>query len=506
MGLRNSSVALIMYFINLILQFYSRKIFLDYLGTEILGLNTTATNILQFLNLAELGISSAVSFSLYEPLSKGDTFAINEIVSLQGYIYRRIASIIIIGALIIMCFFPWIFDKMTLPLWYAYLSFGVLLFSSLLGYFVNYKQVLLSANQQEYKILCSYKVSMLLKIIFQMIVLSYFENGYIWWAILELLFTVIASFWLHKITKKNFPFLNGTIHNIKDLKAKYKEIEVKIKQLFFHKSAGFVLLQTSPLILYAYTNLTEVTLYQNYMIVYFGFLGLMNAIFNGLTASIGNLNACEPHKMLPIFKELFSLRFYFCVLICFLFFTLTPDFVKLWLGEEYVLSKTTLFLLDMMLFISILRLTVENYIQSLGLFSDVWAPITELLLNVGCSVLLGYFWCLNGILTGALISLFLIVMLWKPYFLFSRGLRQKTGIYVRLLIKHLIIGVITCLIMCLLNNYMKVDVSDWFALIGYSFLNLIAFSVIMIALMLLTHCDAYSFLGRINSLVKYRHK
>lgn len=39
-----------MYFVNLVLQFFSRKIFLDYLGTEILGLNTTATNLLQFLN------------------------------------------------------------------------------------------------------------------------------------------------------------------------------------------------------------------------------------------------------------------------------------------------------------------------------------------------------------------------------------------------------------------------------------------------------------------------
>lgn len=502
MSLKNSSVALIMYLIDAVLQFYSRKIFLDYLGTDILGLNTTVTNILQFLNIAELGISSAVSFSLYEPLSKGDRTAINEIVSLQGYIYKRIASIIIIGAVIVMCFFPFIFEKIKLPLWYAYLSFSVLLFSSLLGYFVNYKQVLLSASQQEYKILFSYKASMLLKIMFQMIALSYLEDGYIWWAILEACFALIASLWLHHVTKRNFPFLDISIRNIKQLRSKYKKIETKIKQLFFHKLAGFALLQTSPLILYAYTNLTEVTLYQNYMIIYLGFVGLMNAVFKGLTASIGNVNACEPYKMLPIFKELFSLRFYLCMLICFLFFTLSPDLVRLWLGKEYVLDKTTLLLLTIMLSISILRLTIENYVHSLGIFSDIWAPITEMILNVGCSILLGYFWGLNGILSGALVSLILIVMLWKPYFLFSKGLKESPGIYVKLFIKHLFIGAMSLLVMYLLNTYIKIEVFGWLTLIWRSLVNLIVFSVIIITLMLLAHCEICSFFKRIKFIFK----
>ena len=45
---KNSTVALALFTVNLILQFYSRKIFLDYLGAEVLGLNTTASNLLQF--------------------------------------------------------------------------------------------------------------------------------------------------------------------------------------------------------------------------------------------------------------------------------------------------------------------------------------------------------------------------------------------------------------------------------------------------------------------------
>lgn len=159
-SLRNSVVALLIFAINLILQFFSRKIFIDYLGTEVLGLNTTATSLFQFLNLAELGVGTAITYALYRPLETKDYNAVNEIVSVQGWLYRKIATVVIVGCIILMIFFPLIFDKMELPLWYAYTSFGVLLFSSLLSYFVNYKQIVLSASQKEYKIQSSYRVAL----------------------------------------------------------------------------------------------------------------------------------------------------------------------------------------------------------------------------------------------------------------------------------------------------------------------------------------------------------
>ena len=83
-----------------------------------LGLNTTATNLLGFLNLAELGISAAISYTLYTPLFQKDYETINEIVAVQGWLYRRIAYIVLAGGAVLMCFFPWIFAKMELPFCY----------------------------------------------------------------------------------------------------------------------------------------------------------------------------------------------------------------------------------------------------------------------------------------------------------------------------------------------------------------------------------------------------
>ena len=140
-SIRNSVVAVLFQVITLTIGFFSRKIFIDYLGAEVLGLSSTASSLLGFLNLAELGIGSAISVTLYKPLFERDRETIKEIIAIQGWLYRNIALFIIGGSVVLMCFFPLIFAKMELPLWYAYVTFSVFLFSSMLGYFVNYKMM-----------------------------------------------------------------------------------------------------------------------------------------------------------------------------------------------------------------------------------------------------------------------------------------------------------------------------------------------------------------------------
>ena len=71
-SLKNSTVALGFYVVSLALQFVSRRVFIKYLGSEVLGLNTTAVSLLQFLNLAEMGIGAAIAFTLYKPIAEND--------------------------------------------------------------------------------------------------------------------------------------------------------------------------------------------------------------------------------------------------------------------------------------------------------------------------------------------------------------------------------------------------------------------------------------------------
>lgn len=487
------------YVINLALQFFSRKIFLEYLGSEILGLNTTAMNLLQFLNLAELGISSAVGFTLYKPIHDGDRQTINEIVTLQGHLYRRIAWILIAGAAVLMCFFPWIFAKMELPLWYAYASFGVLLFSALLGYFVNFRQIVLSASQQDYKVIYSYKSVMLLKVAFQMFAVWRLTDGYVWWLVFETLFATIASWTLHRMTVKTFPFLKPIGESFGVLRARYPEFTTKIKQLFFHKIGLFALTQSSPLIIYAYASLNTVTLYGNYILITTGIQSLVGAIFNSMSAGVGNLVAeGNRDKIIGVFDELFSIRFLIAATLCYCTYTLTPPFISLWIGPHYLLPASTLILVVWLLFISLVRLTVDSFINAYGLFSDIWAPATEATLNIGLSILLGHFYGLNGIITGVIISQVVIVLLWKPYFLFTRGLTGFMVRYWQTFTIHIIIGLPIALASIWIVNRIPIDAaSGLLPFLLMAAINLAVYSIALYAVLYLFVSGMRAFTRRI---------
>lgn len=438
-GLKNSKVALLFYVLEMALGFVSRTVFIRYIGANVLGLNTTANNLLQFLNLAELGIGTAVAFSLYKPLADDNRQAISEIISIQGWLYRRIALIVAGGAIVLMAFFPIFFKKMDLPLWYAYASFGVLLYTALLTYYFNYKQVILTASQQEYKIAYSYKSVMLARSLAQILAMAFLPHGYVWWLVLQVAFSTAATISLQRMVNHTFPYLRGVTADVsKDLRKKYAVIITKIKQLFFHKVASYVLLQTSPLIIYAYANLTLVAIYGNYMLIVLGITMLMQSVFNGVAAGVGDLIANgDKGRIVAVFKEIFTSRFLIATTFCYCLYMLADQFVILWIGPGYLLPTSTLLVIIAIMYMQLMRTVVDNFIQGYGMFADVWAPVTEAVVNISLSILLGYFFGITGILSGVLISLVLIVGIWKPIYLFRWGMKESLLPYLLLYVKHI---------------------------------------------------------------------
>ena len=342
LSIKNAKVAFLFYLVTGILNFVSRKIFIDHLGAEVIGLNATATNLLNFLNIAELGIGIAISYSLYAPLATKDNETISEIVSVQGYWYRKIGFIILAASLITMCFFPVFFAKMHLPLWYAYACFVALLASSLFSYFWNYRQIVLSADQKQYKITTILQGWKGIKIILQILAVIYLRNGFIYWVLLEFITSVLQTIALNYRINKEYPWLKASPSKGKILQKKYPEIITKTKQLFFHKIGSLVLTQTSPLILYAFTTLTLVAMYDNYLIVIIGITALLNSIFTSIGASVGNLVAQGDKKLIDnIFWELFSIRFLLVSTLCIGVYWMAQPFITLWVGSQYLLDNTS---------------------------------------------------------------------------------------------------------------------------------------------------------------------
>ena len=442
-SLRNSTVALVLQIVSMLVGFFARRVFIRYLGVEVMGLNTTITSILNFLNLAELGISMAISVTLYKPLFERDEKAIREIMALQGRMYRIIGSIVLAGGLVVLFFIPGIFNKSTLPLWYPYSTFCVLLYSSLLWYFFNYKKNLLYADQQNHKVLLCTKLVSLVKQTAQILAVLYLDNGYIWWLAIEAAASTVSTVLVWIIVDRNYPFLREGVDINLSLSRKYPGVIQKIKYIAFHKLGSFALSQSSPIFIYAFTSLSTVGFYGNYILLTTNLTAIFSALSAGLSAGIGNMVAeGEKRLIIKVFRELFSSRMLIVGICCICLWFLTEPFICIWLGSGYLLGRTTLALLICQFFISNTRNVVDDYLVAYGLFQDIWSPVAETILNVGLALVLGSRFGLNGVLLAVLVSQLVIVFTWKPIFLMLKGLKEPYSFYVKLYFK--------CFLPCLL--------------------------------------------------------
>ena len=436
--IQNSKVSLILFVIQILVGFYSSKIFLDYLGDEVIGLNTTLGNILSFLNLAELGIGIAMATSLYKPIHDQDQNTIIDIITVQGILYRRIALILCGLSIPILIVLPFIFPNVECSIIYVYVAYLVFLSGSIFSYLWNYRQVLIQADQKNFKLDPWINAVRFAKIFLQIALLLYTPFGIWGWILAEFVGNVVGVFAINYVLKKEYPWLRQSKESTKVLLQRYQILLKKTKQLFVHKIAGFVLTQTSPLVIYAFVSLTMVTYYSNYMMLIGYCSTILKVIFSGMGASIGNLIA-ENNKRhtMEVFWELFTSRIWIAGVACYALYITIGPFISLWIGNKYLLGENTLLLLIITMFISISRSVIDSFREAYQLFGDIWAPIVEACLNLGGSILFGYLWGLNGVLLGVNLSLILIVLLWKPYYTFRYGMKSSAIPYFIQYILHL---------------------------------------------------------------------
>ena len=438
-SLLNARVNLIFYFLSLALSFFSRKIFLDALGADFMGLIGTLNNLLGFLNLAELGISTAIGYVLYKPLFEHDERKINEIISVFGFIYRRIGFVILSAGCVLACFLPLIFPNNVFDLGVIYFAFFSYLTTSLIGYFANYKQTLLGADQKNYVVTAYFQSAVLIKTLLQMGLVYYTGNYYLWIS-LELLLGITYSIILNWKVNQVYPWLKSEVKQGKLLFKKYPEVTRYTKQLFVHKLGGFVQFQTTPFLVYAFVSLKTVAYYGNYTLIIDKISIFISNLLGSTNAGVGNLIAEGDSKRIQqVFWELMGIRFLIAGTISFALIRLTGAFISLWLGSEYVLPQHILYLIIINSFINYTRGAIDQFTYGYGLFQDTWAPIAEVIINLTVAIVAGHFWGLPGILMGNITSLFLIIVIWKPYFLYSQGFKISVLHYWIGYIKHLLI-------------------------------------------------------------------
>ena len=502
----NIKVGMLFYALSIFLAFFSRKVFLNCLGTEFIGLTGMLLNIMEFLNVTELGIGTSIAYFLYKPLQQDDHKKINEIMSVLAYLYRCIGFIIGIGGFVVSLFLPWWFgnklETTGLPL--VYFAFYSFLASSMIGYVYNYKALLVGANQKQYIVNSYYQTIGIAQSITQILLAYYYHNLYLWIAV-GLFFTIIGITIFNYRIQHLYPWLDINLKEGKRNLRDNPEILKKTRQIFVQKIKNFILYKSDEILVGFLVSVIQVAYYGNYTIITNKLNYFVNIISDGMNAGVGNLVAeGNDANTMKIFWELTAIRFFITGIVIFGLLLFIQSFVCNWFGLQYKLSNLIVYLLVFHIFINLSRGVVEMYISAHGLYSDIWAAWTEVGINIVVTISLAPFLGIAGILLGKIVSVFFIAIFWKPYFLFNQGLRKSVSIYWQgMMPYYLIFFLFTILVLYLQINIIEPLVTNLFQLIGYGLLIYPPIIILYFATLFYTTRGMKYFIARKPKLYNY---
>lgn len=427
--IRNAVVGFGAQLIIILLNFINRTFFIHYLGAEYLGLSGLFSNILSMLSLAELGIGVAISFSLYKPLQEQDIRKTKALMSFYQLAYNVI-GVVILG--LGLCLVPFldrlIKNRPDIPNFtLIYLLF---LANSVVSYFFTYKRSLLSADQKEYLNTINRTLFSIIQCAGQFIVLVFTRN-YLLYLLVVIICTIGSNIRISYQCDKLYPYLK--VNQERLTKEETKTLLKYVGAQLSHKVGGIVVSGTDNVLTTALVNggLVIVGLYSNYLLLINTIKSVITMFFTAVTASVGNLNAeCNTDKSKEVFDKMFFLNMCFYGISTCCIYNLANDFIRLWIGEDYLLSTGILTVIVSNYYISGMRQTCQTYNTTLGLFwNDRFKPWIEALINLVSSVALARYYGFMGILLGTLISTVTTSFWVEPYILYKHGFNMRLGDY-----------------------------------------------------------------------------
>lgn len=447
------------YAVNTILGLVCRMVFTRTLSADYLGISGLFTNILTMLSLAELGIGSAIVYALYKPLATDDQEKIASLVKFYGKCYQVIGVVVAVVGIIIMPFLDLLITEQPEIKESIYLIYVIYLFNTASSYFFSYRSSLLMAAQQNYIVTGVNYIITITQSIFQMIWL-FATHEYIGYLIIQAIGTLIYNFTISYIAKRKFPYI--VAKDIKPLEAEEKRGLIKnVRALVIWKISGLLVNSTDNIIITYFSGLSAVGLSSNYTLLSGTLNSLLNQLFNGITASIGNLNALESKKKkMSMFYAVNLANFWLFGWVAIGIFIVSTDIVHLLFGAGYVLPFNIPFIIALNFYMVGMQSAVWTFQNTMGLFRQGrYLLFLTAAINLFCSVWLGNKWGLFGIFLATAISRAFTNTWFDPYKLFKYGFQTSVKPFFLRYFKYAAILVTTgavCYFLCHL-----VDFSIW---------------------------------------------
>lgn len=399
--MRNGSVNLIGQILTILLGFISRKVFLQYIGVEMLGLNSTFASILNTISLAELGFQQVIVYHLYGVLARDDREQINNLVNIYKLVYRCIGIFFIVASLCCLPFLQYFLSDIEATNTVR-VFFLIQALTGACSYFLSYKRNLLYADQRSYIAglidMVIHTVATILSILAAVLTRSYLLYLLIW-----LVRTYLSNIIVHVACARIYPYLHAAKCDWKLL----KQIASNLKDVVVERIAFYIYGSTDNLLISAFISTIQVGFLNNYIMVTGNVKSLVKCLTTPLIPAIGNFvatNQNHEHQM-ESFRTLVQAYFWLAGFTLVPVYVLADSFIQLYIGERFILPGILLFWLCVDLYIHIMQDACLSFLTANGMFKkrrniSIGGAITNLIV----SLLLMKPFGMAGILAGTAVS------------------------------------------------------------------------------------------------------
>lgn len=430
-------------FVTLVLPFVTRTIILYLLGASFLGIGTLFSSILSFLSLTELGLSSAIVYSMYKPIVENDTETVGALLNYYRKLYRIIGIVILTMGTLLVPAVPFLIKGDSPDGIDVYVLYYLYLLNSVISYFfAGYRQSLLTAHQRTD---ITSNISTVVNFAVQagQILVLYLTRSFYAYAIVPICGTLIVNLLNSIITKRKFPDIKCS--GVVSLETK-KSIQKKLSGLFGTKLNSIVVHSSDTIIISAFLGLTMTAQYGNYYYIMNAVCGFIMVFFSSMTAGIGNKLVTDSiDQSYGLFKNLSFINAWLVGWCSICFLCLYEPFMAVWVGEELQLGFTFVLLMVGYFYIYEIQRTILVFKDAAGLWNkDKYRPYVSMVINVVSNLILVNIIGIYGIVLSTILA-FLISVPWVNHVLFRYLFKKPAIRNLWAIFKYLIITLLVAL-------------------------------------------------------------
>ncbi|MDY5007904.1 polysaccharide biosynthesis C-terminal domain-containing protein [Candidatus Allofournierella merdipullorum] len=452
---RNIVFGVILRLYQIFVTFLMRTAIIYRMGVQYLGLNSLFTSVLQVLNLAELGVGSAMVYSMYKPIAEDDETTICALMKLYKTYYRVIGFVIVIVGCILTPFIPYLIKSDVPAGINIYVLYLLNLGAAVLSYWLfAYKNSILQAHQRTDVVSKVTLITSTVQYGLQIAVLWLFHNYYLFVIVAlatQALTNIVTAVCVNKLYPQFKP--KGKLP-----KNEVKAINKRVRDLFTAKLGGVVVNSADTIVVSAFLGLTVLAVYQNYYMILTSVIGFVSVVFSACTAGIGNSLIVETKE--KNFNDLNKFTFLISWIAgicscCFL--GVYQPFMKLWVGDDLLLPFSAVIYLVAYYYIYEINQLLNLYKDAGGIWhEDRFRPLVTAIANVSMNLIMVQFWGIYGVLLSTVLSMMFVGMPWLFHNLFTTLFdRSQLRPYLNHLFKYTITAVVSCVIVLLICNFIN---------------------------------------------------